>query len=98
MKNHSESILKLEYVLTGTITRRHGPCGKKNCRCSNGEAFWHGPYYVWTRKENGKTITKTLSPKQVQFCKKAIDNSKTLNEAISKWRSDSLKVLEKITS
>jgi hypothetical protein len=96
MKKSSGSLLGMDYVLTGTISKRYGPCGKKSCRCTEGKEHWHGPYYIWTRKECGKTITKSLSPNQVKFCKKAIENSKKLNAHIARWRDKSLKTLENL--
>lgn len=41
---------------TGTITIKYQKCGKKGCRCNNGNL--HGPY-IWRRtKINGKEIWK----------------------------------------
>lgn len=97
MNNYSESLSKLKHVLTGTISKRYGPCGKTTCHCCKGKKYWHGPYFVWTRKVNGKTITKSLSPKQAEFCKKAIANSKKLNALIDQWRNDSLLTLVEMT-
>ena len=94
MKTIFRKIEMLDYVLTGTISKRYGPCGKTTCSCTQGEKYWHGPYFIWTRKENGKTITKSLSAKQTQFCKKAITNTGKLNAVISQWRELSLKMLE----
>jgi purine nucleoside permease len=94
MKTISAKIIELDYVLTGTISKRYGPCGKTPCRCAQGEKYWHGPYYIWTRKENDKTITKSLSPEQAKFCKKAIINTKKLTSLIAKWRNKSLQELE----
>jgi len=57
---------------------------------------WHGPYFIWTRKENGKTITKTLNKSQAAAVKKAIKDMKELNQLIERWRSLSLKEIEKL--
>jgi hypothetical protein len=48
----------------GTLLERHNRCGKPNCRCKHDPPTLHGPYYQWTRKINGKTLTRTLSPDQ----------------------------------
>ena len=51
-------------ALPGTLLERHNRCGKPNCRCKQDPPTLHGPYYQWTRKIDGKTVTRTLSPEQ----------------------------------
>lgn len=89
-------ILANQYVLNGTVAERYKQCGKENCCCREGKEKWHGPYWIWTRKENGKTITKTLSKKQAVFVLSAIKNMKKLKGDIEGWRSLSLKEIENI--
>lgn len=86
-------IAKLDYVLTGTIIRKYGPCGKQGCRCLKEKTAWHGPYHIWTRKEERKTITKSLSPSQAAFCRKAIKNMQKLKSLLEKWKLESLQAL-----
>ena len=95
MKTPQEKIVVLDYILTGSIVTKYGPCGKLGCRCADGKKNWHGPYYIWTRKENGKTVTQSLSKSQVKFCKKAIANMKNLRIQIEKWKQNSITVLKK---
>jgi hypothetical protein len=90
-----DQIAKLGYIMTGTIMKMYGPCGKVSCRCAQAKKNWHGPYYMWTRKENGKTITKSLSAAQAIFCRKAIKNRQSLKTLLEKWKRESLKVIEK---
>ncbi len=96
MQTPKNKIAKLDYILTGTIIKKHGPCGKAGCRCTHDKRYWHGPYYIWTRKENGKTITKSLSTDQAQFCKKAIINMAQLKKELENWKQHSAKELEKL--
>lgn len=95
METHKEQISKLDYILTGSITVKYGPCGKVGCRCADDKKHWHGPYYIWTRKEYGKTVTQSLSKSQVKFCKKAIKNMQKLKMQIEKWKQKSLIALKK---
>lgn len=96
MKKISEQIIELDYVLTGSIMKRFGMCGKKECICKEDKKYWHGPYYIWTRKENGKTVTKSLSETQAKFCRKAVDNKKKLNKLIERWMSESQKAVAEL--
>lgn len=83
------------YILNGTLTKRYKQCGKETCRCSEDSQYWHGPYWIWTRKENGKTITRTLNKTQATMVKKAVKEMKEINRGILKWRALSLKEIEK---
>lgn len=88
-------IASIDVILQGTLLRQYKRCGKKNCRCRQDEKYWHGPYWIWTRKEKGKTITKNVkSGEQVGIVKKAFKNMKELNQILGKWKSFSLKKLE----
>ena len=78
------------------LFKKYSPCGKKNCRCAKDKKYWHGPYYIWTRKENGKTITKSLSKKQAEYCKNAIKNMKKLQRFIGKWKKVTLERMKMI--
>ncbi|OGJ88901.1 MAG: hypothetical protein A2268_11950 [Candidatus Raymondbacteria bacterium RifOxyA12_full_50_37] len=97
MKTEKNQIAGLDYILTGTIMKRYGPCGKRGCCCADDKKNWHGPYYIWTRKENKKTITKCLSEAQARFCRKAIKNMRKLRTKIEKWKRESSKAIEKWT-
>jgi hypothetical protein len=94
METPKEQIIKLDFILTGSIITKYGPCGKESCRCAHDKKHWHGPYYIWTRKENGKTITQSLSKAQVIFCKKAINNMQKLKAQIERWKKVSLEALK----
>jgi len=95
LKTVRDQIIELDYILTGTITKKYGPCGKESCRCARDKKYWHGPYYIWTRKKNGKTISKSLTETQARFCKKAINNMKKLRTQIERWKLESIAALKK---
>ena len=95
MDRLKKQIIELDAILVGSIVKRHRPCGKENCRCAKGKKYWHGPYYIWTRKENGKTITKSLSKKQADYCLRAMKNMNKLRKCVEKWKRASLIKLEK---
>src|SRR3954470_6632827 len=57
-------IAGLGYCLPGTLTERYTRCSSTGCRCRHDTPVLHGPYYTWTRKINGKTVTRTLTAEQ----------------------------------
>lgn len=96
MDNIRKRINSLDNILNGTLIKKYGPCGKSNCRCAENEKYWHGPYHIWTRKEGGKTKTKSLSLEQAKYCKKAIKNMNRLKKYIEKWKKYSFEDMKKI--
>ena len=71
---------KSGYLWEGTVLRRFVSCGKKACGCRKGTG--HGPYYYWTRKAKGKTVTRMLSDDEgklfMSWSKNRQDVKKTL--------------------
>src|SRR5258708_19550870 len=53
------------FILPGTLTERMTRCGYPRCRCHADPPRPHGPYHQWTRKINGKTVTRILSDDQL---------------------------------
>ena len=89
-------ITSKKYILNGSLARKYKQCGRINCRCFEDMKHWHGPYWIWTRKEKGKTVTKTLNKEQAILVKKAIREMKKVKLIIEKWKSQSLKEIVKM--
>ena len=82
---------KLGLVLQGTITERtmvradpHAPGKKKT----------YGPYYQWTFKRKGKTVTVNLTASQAKTYMRAIENHRKMEKILEEMRTLSLEVLE----
>lgn len=89
-------IASKDCIVNGTLAEQYKQCGKENCRCRKDKDLWHGPYWIWTRKVNGKTITKTLTKEQALVVKRAIREMKEVNQIIEKWRIQSVREIEKM--
>ncbi|HLE44164.1 MAG TPA: DUF6788 family protein [Methylomirabilota bacterium] len=72
----------LDLVLRGTITKCLLPCGKPACRCKADPPILHGPYYLWTRKVAGKTVTVRLTAEQAARCQPWTRNMHTLDRLV----------------
>ncbi len=94
IKSLRNQIIARDWVLQGTLLRQYKQCGKNNCRCHQDKKHWHGPYWIWTRKEKGKTITKTLSQNQAKMVKKSLEEMKKINKLVEKWKILSLRHME----
>lgn len=88
-------LAKLGPILQGTITERtllrDGPRRP-------GEQKAYGPYYQWTFKRNGKTVTVNLSRSQAKVYQRAINNHRKLEETCQEMRELALQILESTTT
>ena len=82
------------FALPGTLTQRHTRCGKPNCRCKADPPTLHGPYYQWTRKIDGKTVTRVLSPEQVQRYQDWFTNAQRARQLLAELETLSLAIAE----
>jgi len=73
-----QQLLALGLVRPGSLVRRYMPCGKPGCRCMAKPPVLHGPYYQWTYRLRGKTLTKRLNAAQAAQCEVWIQNYRKL--------------------
>lgn len=69
-------------VLRGNIGRHLNCCGNPTCRCKDDPPMLHGPYYRWTRKVAGKTVSVNLTPEQVDRCLEWSENMRRLDQLV----------------
>jgi len=50
------------------------------CHCHGDPPQLHGPYLIWTRKVDNKTVTRTLDTTQADALRPLMDNSRRLRE------------------
>ena len=62
-------LAKIGPICPGTINEVYKTCGRDYCSCMTDHNSRHGPYFVWTRKRKGKTVSRHLNKKQVCRCR-----------------------------
>ncbi len=90
----AKAISEVDSALPGSIEVRRTRCGKANCRCKAEPAQLHGPYIVWTRKVNAKTVTRVLSAEQAEDYRPMLDNAKRLRELITELQDLTLQLVD----
>lgn len=85
-----------DFALPGSILERRICCKKPGCRCMKEPPQLHGPYYQWTRKLNGKTVTRLLTSEQKQRYEAWFDNAKQIRSLLAELEALSLLVLESV--
>lgn len=86
-------ITELDLVCPGTLTERYNTCGKPNCRCAQDPEARHGPYYDWTRREDGRFVHSLVSPSQAEEIEEAIANHKRVLELLAEWGRKSAQLI-----
>lgn len=80
--------------LPGSVVERHTRCGNTGCRCHADPPKLHGPYLTWTRKVDGKTVTRTLDPAQAERLRPLLANSRQLHTLVTELEGLTLQQLE----
>ena len=50
----------LGFAVAGSVAERYTICGKATCRCHADPPQRHGPYYQYSRKVAGKTVSRLV--------------------------------------
>ena len=90
----AEEIAALGPCLPGSLVQRTTRCGSARCRCHSDPGQLHGPYPTWIRKAGAKTVTRTLSPAQLERYRPLFDNTRRLRELITELEALSLAIAE----
>ena len=90
----TKALSELGLALPGSVEVRSTRCGKANCRCKADPAQLHGPYIVWTRKVEARTVTRVLSPEQLEDYRPMLENAKRLRELVTELHNLTLQVVD----
>jgi hypothetical protein len=81
-------------IHAGSVTRRYTRCATPGCKCNADPPQPHGPYYQWTAKVNGKTVTRRISEHEAGRYQEWIDNDRQLRHLIDQMRQIAAKIAE----
>jgi uncharacterized protein DUF6788 len=76
-------IARIGYVRRGTLLQRPNRCGTATCRCHADPPRMHGPYWQWTRKVRGKTVTQRVSEEQAALLRTWLENARHLDQLLA---------------
>jgi hypothetical protein len=69
--------------------------GSARCRYRTDPSQLHGPYPTWIRKAGAKTVTRTLSPAQLERYRPLFDNARRLRELTSELETLTAEIVER---
>jgi len=81
-------------IHSGSVTRRYTHCATPGCKCHADPPQPHGPYYQWTAKINGKTVTRRLNEREAELYQEWIANDRQLRRLIQRMRQLAAKAAE----
>ena len=90
----AEQLAEIGLISSGSVTRRSTRCGTAGCRCHADPPQLHGPYYQWTTKINGKTVTRRLTDREAKLYNEWIANDRRLRHVIKQMRQIAAKAGE----
>lgn len=70
------------FLLKGSLLQTYKRCSSAGCACQSDPLRLHGPYWQWTSKVKGKTVTRALSPVQVSRYRDWMENAKRFEEIV----------------
>ena len=79
------------YILQGSVVRRNLQ------RNVGGVPKVYGPYYLWTRKVNNKTVTQALTAGQAQVIREAIRRNQQLEHRLNQLRALSEQIIRAVS-
>ncbi len=81
-------------IHAGSLTTRYTHCATPGCKCHADPPQPHGPYYQWTAKVNGKTVTRRLNQTEAELYQEWIANDRQLRHVIQQMREVAAKATE----
>ena len=86
-------IARFDLVCSGTIHSRTKVCGKPGCRCAAHPEDRHGPYYEWSRLEEGRLVHSVVSVSEARLLQRAIRNYQRIRQLLKRWQEQSIKII-----
>ena len=90
----AEQLAGIGLICSGSVTRRYTRCGTASCKCHADPPQPHGPYYQWTAKVDGKTVTRRLTPAEATLYQEWIANDRQLRHLIQQMRQVAAKAAD----
>lgn len=82
----ARSIGEIGFIAQGSLTHRFTHCNKPGCRCGADPPRLHGPYWQWTAKVAGRTVTRRLSTAEAARYQEWIANDRLLRRTMGQMR------------
>jgi len=82
-ETRAHELAQVGFLIRGSIIERFSRCGTAGCACHDDPPKLHGPYWQWTTKVKGKTVTRNLSDEQKHRYQEWMDNAKRVDQIVA---------------
>lgn len=82
----AEQLPGIGMISTGSVIQRYTRCANSGCKCRAEPPQPHGPYWQWTTKVAGKTVTQRLTDAEARLYQEWIANDRQLRTVIQQMR------------
>jgi hypothetical protein len=89
----ADRVAQIGFFTAGSLLQRRTVCGTPSCPCHTDATCRHGPYWQYTRKVNGRTVTRRLSPAAAEMYQQQIAASKQLRSLLEQMEELSERAL-----
>lgn len=87
------TLTEIGFIWPGTVQKQTLTCGKPQCRCHKDPDARHGPYWYWTSKKKGKTISRKLTREEAEIIESWIENRRRIERTLKEMTRTSTEVL-----
>lgn len=84
------------WFVRGSLLKVANQCGTPGCRCKAEPPRLHGPYWQWSRKIGGKTVSVRLTDAQADLVRNWIANARIVDEHLAELDKLARQVTERI--
>jgi len=81
-EEQAHELARMGFMLKGSLLRRFKECSSPGCACHTNPDRLHGPYWQWSTKVKGKTVSRTLQEDQVSRYEQWMENGKRFDEIV----------------
>ena len=81
-RTKADKLPELAFLLKGSLLQRFKRCSSPGCACHADPPRLHGPYWQWTAKIKGKTVTRILSEQQVSRYREWMGNAQRFDQIV----------------
>jgi hypothetical protein len=93
-KKLAAQIADVGLIAAGSVTRRYTRCTSPGCRCNAEPPAPHGPYWQWTAKVGGKTVTRRLTSREAALYQEWIRNDRRVRALVDQMRAVAAKAAD----
>jgi hypothetical protein len=93
-----DQVRDIGFIALGSVIERYTLCSNPGCRCHAEPPAKHGPYFQYSRKLHGKTLTRRLTAEQAERYRQWITNRRALDRVIDQMDQLSRQIADLLDS